>query len=106
MVIEVGSLAEEENESGFAHFVEHMLFRETEHYWDGEIEGFMSSIGATSGPDMNAFTTHELTKYTFTVPLGYGSKLESLGRLLKAIHILKDMVSSAQFRGEDFEAVS
>ena len=58
----VGSLQEEENQRGLAHFLEHMCFNGSEHFKGNAIEHFCEGLGVYSG-DANAFTSIEKTVY-------------------------------------------
>lgn len=64
----VGSLCEEEEERGWAHFLEHMAFTGTRHFGPGELERFFSSLGTTLGHHHNAATTLEFTRFTLALP--------------------------------------
>lgn len=69
MIVKVGSLNENENERGLAHFLEHMAFRGSKHFKDYEFVRYLESIGAKFGPDINAFTTFDTTEYTVDFPI-------------------------------------
>lgn len=97
LVIEVGSLYEKENEKGIAHMVEHMVFRGSRHFADEESIKYLESIGAWYGPDTNAATGFESTRYEFNIPLEKEEVLE------KALLILSDFAAYATFPKEAME---
>ena len=97
LIVNVGSIYETEEERGLAHFVEHMVFRGSEHFSDWEIIRYLESIGAEFGADTNACTSFEETVYMLQVPL---EKEESLK---KAILILSDFAGRATFQEELIE---
>lgn len=66
--IDAGSLHEEDNERGFAHLLEHMSFRASEHVPDGEAKRVWQRLGATFGSDSNAQTTPTQTVYRLDLP--------------------------------------
>ncbi len=66
--LEVGSLHEEEEELGYAHFLEHMAFSGTRRFPPGELERFFASLGTTLGHHHNAATTLECTRFTLSLP--------------------------------------
>ena len=64
LIVKGGSLVEQENERGIAHYVEHMMFKGTKHFpgFDG-VWGFLRRNGLPVGHDSNAFTYHEAVIY-------------------------------------------
>lgn len=69
LAIRVGSYDEEEAESGFAHFVEHMAFRSTRQAPEGSLDTRFASLGVAFGRDENAVTGIEATIYQMDVPV-------------------------------------
>jgi zinc protease len=55
--IDAGSLNEEDQEQGWAHFVEHLLFRGTKSFGDREARYSWQQLGASFGSDTNASTS-------------------------------------------------
>ena len=68
LVVNAGSLLEDEDQLGLAHFVEHMAFNGTKRFAKDEIVKFMESIGMRFGPSLNAFTSFDETVYMLQVP--------------------------------------
>ncbi len=66
--IDAGSLHETDNERGFAHFLEHLSFRGSQHVPDGEAKRVWQRLGATFGSDSNAQTTPTQTLYKLDLP--------------------------------------
>lgn len=97
LVVHAGSLHEEENQRGVAHFVEHMLFRGSKHFADWEVINFLETIGAEFGPDTNAFTTFDHTIYQLELPLEKKEVLE------KGILICSDWAARANLSDELIE---
>ena len=64
LVVNAGSLQQEEPESGSAHFVEHMLFNGTDQYPGNEMTRTLQGIGVLIGPDLNAYTSYDETVYS------------------------------------------
>ncbi|MEQ8404185.1 MAG: insulinase family protein [Oceanicaulis sp.] len=69
LVLNVGSLAEAEDQRGLAHFIEHMAFNGTTNVPEGEMVPLLERYGLAFGPDANAFTGHEVVGYTLDLPL-------------------------------------
>ena len=66
--VDSGSLNEEENQRGIAHFLEHMAFNGTENYPPGTLVKYYESIGLRFGQHQNAFTSFDQTTYTLSLP--------------------------------------
>ncbi len=66
--VNAGSLNEEFEESGLAHFLEHMLFNGSTHFKPGELIDYFQDIGMSYGGDTNAYTTYEDTVYKIILP--------------------------------------
>lgn len=68
--IQAGSLAEDDDQLGYAHYLEHMLFNGTTHYPPGTLVEYFQSIGMGYGSDTNAHTTFDETVYRLLLPDG------------------------------------
>ena len=68
LVVNVGSIVEDDDQLGLAHFLEHMAFNGTENFEKGELVNFMESIGMRLGPGVNATTSFDETIYMLEVP--------------------------------------
>ena len=80
----VGSLQEEENQRGLAHFLEHMAFNGSEHFKGNGIIDFARSLGLSFGGDLNAETGMYSTVYRINnVPSARQSALDSCLLILK-----------------------
>ena len=66
--IATGSLNETESERGLAHLLEHMAFRNSANFPNGTMFTRFEEIGLRPGAHQNAFTGHEHTTYTLTLP--------------------------------------
>lgn len=63
-----GSIAEEDDQQGLAHFLEHMAFRGSAHVPDGEMMKSLQRHGLAFGADTNASTGQTATIYQFDFP--------------------------------------
>lgn len=72
-----GSLAEQDDQQGLAHFLEHLAFRGSTHVPDGEVKRILERQGLRFGPDTNAFTSFDQTVYMFDFPHADASNIES-----------------------------
>jgi zinc protease len=68
LVVNTGSVLEDDDQRGMAHLLEHMAFNGTEHFEKQELIEFMESIGMRLGPDVNAYTSFDETVYMLQVP--------------------------------------
>ena len=93
LVIKAGSLAQAVQDSGIAHFVEHMVFQGTESFPDGSLMQTLEQLGLdTSGGDINAYTSCDLTVYKFRA-----TSVEDLDVVLQ---VLDSIATTAQFPRE------
>jgi zinc protease len=91
LVVKAGSVLEDDDQRGLAHFVEHMQFEGTEHFPGQGINEFLGSLGLSIGADANAATGFDETQYTLRVPT------DMPGVLDRALTILADWAGSATF---------
>ena len=59
----VGSIQEEENQRGLAHFLEHMCFNGTKHFPGNTLIPWLESVGVKFGMNLNAYTAVDETVY-------------------------------------------
>ena len=88
--IGAGSMYEQPQENGYAHFLEHMLFKGTHKRSARKIAQEMDSIGG----QMNAFTAKECTCY-------YAKVMDE--HLDKAMDLLSDLILNAKLDPADME---
>ena len=62
----VGSILEEDNQRGLAHFLEHMCFNGTTHFPGKGIINWLESIGVRFGQNLNAYTSVDETVYNIS----------------------------------------
>ena len=74
----VGSVNEEENQRGLAHFLEHMCFNGTEHFPGRNLIEYLESVGVKFGANLNAYTSTDETIYNISkVPTDRQGTLDS-----------------------------
>lgn len=98
LVVNAGSILENEDQRGLAHFVEHMAFKSTKNFASQEIIDYLESIGMRFGPDLNAHTSFDETVYRLQVP----TDQEEI--LTNALLILRDWASDISFNDEEIES--
>ena len=98
LAINAGSILEDDDQKGLAHFLEHMLFNGTENFPGQELVNYLESIGMRFGPDVNAYTSFDETVYTLQVPTDDAEKLQ------KAFDVLADWSSRATISPKEVDA--
>lgn len=68
LVFRTGSIDEEEDQRGVAHFVEHMAFNGTTNVPEGEMVKMLERLGLAFGADTNAYTGYDETGYMLDLP--------------------------------------
>src|SRR3954462_6142133 len=68
LFVNVGSLNENEDQRGLAHFLEHMAFNGSSHYPPGTLVEFFQRMGMSFGGDTNASTSFDHTVYLLELP--------------------------------------
>lgn len=63
LVVRAGSVHEEDDQLGLAHFLEHAAFLKTKSFGKGELIKYIESTGASFGPDLNAHTSFSETVF-------------------------------------------
>lgn len=80
--VDVGSLHERDDERGYAHLLEHLAFRGSEHVADGEAKRIWQRFGVSFGSDSNAQTTPTQTAYQLDLPSATPAVLDEGMKLL------------------------
>ncbi|MDO5396062.1 MAG: insulinase family protein [Bacteroidales bacterium] len=62
----VGSILEEENQRGLAHFLEHMCFNGTQNFPGNSLIDWLETIGVKFGQNLNAYTSIDETVYNIS----------------------------------------
>ncbi len=83
--MDVGSMFETDKERGFAHLLEHLTFRGSEHIPDGEAKRIWQRFGVTFGSDSNAQTTPTQTAYQLDLPSVTPANLDESMKLLSGM---------------------
>jgi zinc protease len=97
LVVDVGSVQEEDNQQGLAHFVEHMAFNGTENFEKQELVDYLELVGMRFGPDLNAYTSFDETVYMLQIPMDSTHVVET------AMQILFDWAQGIKFESEEID---
>ena len=68
LAVNAGSVQENDNQLGLAHFMEHMGFNGSKHFPKNELVDFLQKTGVDFGADLNAYTSFDETVYILSLP--------------------------------------
>jgi zinc protease len=94
LVVNAGSILEDDDQRGLAHFVEHTAFNGTTHFKKNDLISYLQSIGVRFGADLNASTTFDETLYILPIPTDTARQVD------EAFEILEDWA-----HGQTFDSV-
>ncbi len=97
LYVQAGSLHEDDDQRGIAHFLEHMLFNGSVHFRPGELVNYFQSIGMSFGGDTNAHTGYDETVYDIILPDGSKEDVE------KGLLVLADYARGASLLPREIE---
>jgi len=95
LVVAAGSILENDNQRGLAHFMEHMEFNGLQHFPKNTLVDFLQKIGVQFGADLNAYTTWDRTYYFLPVPTDKPDNLDN------AFQVLADWAGGALITTQD-----
>lgn len=76
LVLKAGSIVEDANQQGLAHFMEHMAFNGLKHYPKNRLVDYLQKIGVRFGADLNANTGWDRTYFMLPIPTDNPANLE------------------------------
>jgi len=91
LVVKAGSILEDDDQQGLAHFNEHMAFNGTVHFKKQALVDFLEKSGMRFGADVNAYTSFDKTVYMLQLPT------DSLEVFKKGFQILEDWAHRLSF---------
>jgi zinc protease len=91
LVVNAGSVLEDDDQRGLAHVVEHMAFNGTRRFAAHQIVDFLESVGMRFGPDVNAYTGFDETVYILSLPT------DTAGVLDRGLDVLEDWATAISF---------
>jgi len=98
LVVRAGSVLEDEDQLGLAHFTEHMAFNGSTHFKRHELVSWLQSVGVKFGADLNAYTSFDETVYMLPIPV---DKKENLD---KGLLVLEDWAQGVTFNDADIDS--
>ncbi|HEY7450173.1 MAG TPA: insulinase family protein [Vicinamibacterales bacterium] len=97
LAVNAGSVLEDEDQRGLAHFVEHMAFNGTQNFPGGAVGDFIQSLGMRFGAHVNAHTGFDETVYELQVPTDNPSVIE------KSLAVLEDFAHNVTFDPQEID---
>lgn len=97
LVVNAGSVLEDADQRGLAHFLEHMAFNGTRRFQEHEIVNYLERVGMRFGPDVNASTSFDETIYMLQLPT------DSAGVLDTGLQILRDWATDITLDSAEIE---
>lgn len=97
LVVKAGSILEDDDQQGLAHFMEHMNFNGTKNFQKNDLVSYLQSIGVEFGADLNANTGFDRTVYILPIPTDKDGNLE------KGFQIIEDWAHNALLTDKDID---
>jgi zinc protease len=97
LVVKAGSVLEDDDQRGLAHFAEHMAFNGSTHFRKHELVSYLQSIGVKFGADLNAYTSFDETVYILPIPTDRKENID------KAFTVLEDWAHGVSFNDADID---
>ncbi|MCR9016917.1 M16 family metallopeptidase [Aquiflexum gelatinilyticum] len=98
LAINAGSILEDDDQLGLAHFTEHMAFNGTKNFEKNELISYLQSIGISFGGDLNAYTGFDETVYILPIPSDDEEKLRN------GFLVLSDWAGGILMNEEDIDS--
>ena len=77
LAVDAGSIDEDDDQKGLAHFIEHMQFNGTENFSKNELVNYLERVGTKFGADLNAYTSFDKTVYRLQVRTDVPNQLDT-----------------------------
>ncbi|MCF6348734.1 MAG: insulinase family protein [Flavobacteriaceae bacterium] len=97
LAVNAGSILEDDDQQGLAHFMEHMNFNGTKNFKKNELVDYLQSIGVKFGAHLNAYTSFDETVYILPIPSDNEEKLE------KGFQIIEDWAFNTLLTDEEID---
>lgn len=98
MPVKIGSVDEDDDQQGMAHFVEHMCFNGTEDFEKQELINYLEKTGVKFGAHLNAYTSFDETVYMLEMPTDDAEAVEN------GVKIFENWAHKVLFKDEDIDA--
>jgi zinc protease len=97
LVVNTGSVLEDEDQRGLSHIVEHMAFNGTRHFPKQDIISFLQSTGMRFGAHVNANTSFDQTVYVLQIPTDDAAVID------RSFLVLEDWATGVTFDADEID---
>lgn len=97
LAVNAGSILEDNEQQGLAHFMEHMNFNGTKNFRENQLVDYLQKIGVKFGADLNAYTGFDETVYILPIPSDNADIVE------KGFTVLEDWAGNNLFETNEIE---
>jgi zinc protease len=97
LAVNAGSVLEDDDQQGLAHFCEHMAFNGSTHFKKSELVDALEAMGVKFGPHLNAYTSFDETVYMLQVPTDKPELVD------KAMLVLEDWAQGLSFDNNEID---
>ena len=97
LAVNAGSILENDDQLGLAHFTEHMCFNGTKTFPKNELINFLQKTGVQFGADINAYTSFDETVYMLQLPT------DEPGLVEKGFQVLEDWAHNVTLDGKQID---
>jgi len=104
LVVKAGSMLEDDDQQGLAHFTEHMAFNGSKHFKKHELISYLQSIGIKFGADLNAYTSFDETVYILPIPTESKTVKGKKSNLETGMLVLEDWAQGVTMNDADIDA--
>lgn len=97
LVVNAGSVLENDDQLGLAHFTEHMAFNGTKNFKKNELVDYLQSVGVKFGAHLNAYTSFDETVYILPIPSDDEAIVD------QGLQILRDWSADLSFDAKEID---
>ncbi len=97
LAVKTGSVMENDDQQGYAHFMEHMQFNGLKHFPKMDLVNFLESTGVRFGAHLNASTSFDQTVYMLQLPT------DNPETVAKGLQVMGDWAGNATLDSDEIE---
>lgn len=97
LAVNTGSVLENDDQQGLAHFCEHMCFNGTKNFPKNDLVNTIEKMGIRFGADLNAYTSFDETVYMLKVPTDQPELVD------KGFQIIEDWAHNVTLEGTEID---